>query len=241
MRVNPPDSGLTLGDLAAIVEAGPDGVMAPKIDGPQDVATISHYLDALEVQGGVAAGSIGVLPVATETPVAPFNLGAFGTQRLQRLIGLTWGAEDLSAAIGAGTNLDPDGGWAMTYLLVRPLTLLAAHAAGVQAIETLHVDFRDEEGLRASSRQARAEGFTGRLAIHPDQVAPINESFTPSDAETAHARAVVAAFEAQPGAGTVGLDGKMLDIPHLKQARRTLAAAAAYALPPHDAGADSDQ
>jgi len=231
VRVNPLDTGLTLQDLAAIVAAGPDGIMAPKVDGPRDVATLSNYLDALEVQSGVEQGSIGILPVATETPQAPFNLGAFGSQRIDRLIGLTWGAEDLSAAIGASTNLDPDGGWALTYRLVRSLTLLAAHAAGVQAIDTLYVDFRDEPGLRESSRRARAEGFTGRVAIHPDQVVPINESFSPSDAEVAHARAVIAAFDAQPGAGTVGLDGKMLDIPHLKQARKTLAAAAACAEP----------
>jgi citrate lyase subunit beta/citryl-CoA lyase len=173
----------------------------------------------------VAPGSIGILPVATETAQAPFNLGAFGSARLDRLVGLTWGAEDLSAAIGASTNLDPDGGWALTYRLVRSLTLLAAHAAGVQAIDTLYVDFRDEAGLRESSRRARGEGFGGRVAIHPDQVAPINESFTPSETEIAHARAVIAAFDAQPGAGTVGLDGKMLDIPHLKQAHKTLAAA----------------
>lgn len=226
VRINPLDSGLTLHDLSAIVAAGPDGIMLPKIDGPNDVATVSHFVDALEVQGGVALGSIGILPVATETAQASFNLGAFGSARLDRLIGLTWGAEDLSAAIGATTNLDPDGGWALTYRLVRSLTLLAAHAAGVQAIDTLYVDFRDEAGLRASSRRARAEGFSGRVAIHPDQVVPINESFTPSDSEIAHARAVVAAFDARPGAGTVGLDGKMLDIPHLKQARKTLAAAA---------------
>jgi citrate lyase subunit beta / citryl-CoA lyase len=226
VRINPLDTGLTLQDLAVIVAAAPDGVMLPKIDGPHDVATVSHYLDALEVQGGVVPGSIGILPVATETAQASFNLGAFGNARLKRLVGLTWGAEDLSAAIGASTNLDPDGGWALTYRLVRSLTLLAAHASGVQAIDTLYVNFRDEAGLRESSRRARAEGFSGRIAIHPDQVLPINESFTPSQAEVAHARAVVAAFDARPGAGTVGLDGMMLDIPHLKQAHKTLAAAA---------------
>lgn len=225
VRINPFDTGLTLDDLAAIVAAAPDGIMAPKVDGPREVAILSHYLDALEVQAGIAKGSIAILPVATETARAPFALGDYAAAGLDRLAGLTWGAEDLSAAIGASTNLDPQGGWAYTYRLVRSLTLLAAHAANVQAIETLYVDFRDEAGLRASCRAARAEGFTGRVAIHPDQVAPINESFTPSTAEVDHARAVIAAFAAQPGAGTVGLDGKMLDIPHLKQAHKTLAAA----------------
>lgn len=129
--------------------------------------------------------------------------------------------------MGASTNLDADGAWALTYRMARSLTLLAAHAAGVQAIETLHVDFTDEAGLRASCRAARAEGFTGRIAIHPAQVIPINESFTPSDGEVDHARRVIAAFDAKPGVGVVGLDGKMLDMPHLKQAHTVVAAWAA--------------
>ena len=226
VRVNPLDSGLALADLAAVVAAAPDGVLLPKPEGAEEVARLSHYLDALEAQAGLEAGAIGVIPVATETAAAPFALGSYGKARPPRLRGLTWGAEDLSAAVGASTNLDAAGGWALTYRLVRSLTLLAAHAADVQAIETLFVDFRDEEGLRASCRAARAEGFTGRLAIHPAQVAPINESFTPSEAELAHARRVLAAFAAAPGAGVVGLDGKMLDMPHLKQAQALLASAA---------------
>ena len=145
--------------------------------------------------------------------------------KLDRLFGLTWGAEDLATALGASTNLDPVGGWALTYRLVRSLTLLGAKAAGVQAIDTLYVDFRDETGLRATSRAARAEGFTGRLAIHPAQVAAINESFLPSAEEIAQAERVVAAFAAAPGAGTVAIDGRMTDLPHLTQARAVLAAA----------------
>ena len=227
VRVNPLDSGLALADLAAVVAAAPDGIMLPKAEGAEDVARLSHYLDALEAQAGLEAGGIGVIPVATETAAAPFALGSYAKVRPPRLRGLTWGAEDLSAAVGASTNLDAAGGWALTYRMARSLTLLAAHAAGAAAIETLFVDFRDEEGLRASCRTARSEGFSGRLAIHPAQVAPINESFTPSQAELSHARRVLAAFAAAPGAGVVALDGRMLDIPHLKQARGLLAAALA--------------
>ncbi len=225
VRINPLDTELALPDLAAVVAASPDGVMLPKAAGPADVLTLSHYLDALEVQSGVPAGSIGILPVATEVAAAPFRLGDYATAGLTRLFGLTWGAEDLAAAIGASTNLDETGTWAFTYRLARSLTLLAAHAAGVQAIDTLYADFKDEAGLRAASRASRAEGFTGRLAIHPAQVAAINESYLPSQAEIDHARRVVAAFDAAPGAGTVGLDGRMIDIPHLKQAQRVLSQA----------------
>lgn len=229
VRVNPLDTGMTLEDLAAVIPHGPEGIMLPKCDGPADVLQVSHYLDAFEQAGGIEAGSIRILPVATETPLAPFALGDYAKAGLTRLAGLTWGAEDLSAALGASTNLDETGAWALTYRMVRAQCLMAAHAAGVQAIDTLYVDFRDEEGLRASSRASRAEGFTGRIAIHPAQVAAINDSFRPSEDELEHANRVVAAFDAAPGAGTVGLDGKMIDIPHLKQAQAVLAQAAHFA------------
>jgi citrate lyase subunit beta / citryl-CoA lyase len=228
VRVNPFDTGLTLADLAAVVPAAPDGIMQPKTDSPDCVRRLSHYLDALEVAHGIAPGSIKILPVATETAVAPFHLSEFATAGLERLMGLTWGAEDLSAAIGASTNLDANGEWSFTYKMARSLTLLAAHATGVQALDTLFVDFKDDEGLRASCRAARAEGFTGRIGIHPAQVAAINASFMPSTEEIAHAQRVLDAFAANPGAGTVGLDGKMIDIPHQKQAQRVLAQAKAF-------------
>lgn len=228
VRVNPLETDLALFDLAAIVAAGPDGLMLPKANGPEDVLRLSHYLDALETQGGVAPGSIKILPVATETPVAPFALGGYAKAGLTRLLGITWGAEDLSAAIGASSNLDSSGQLALTYKMVRSLCLLAAHAAGVQAIDGVYVDFRNEAGLRTASSTSRAEGFTGRVAIHPSQIAVINESYLPSLEEIEHAHRVIAAFEAMPGAGTVGLDGKMIDIPHLKQAKGVLAQAAAY-------------
>jgi citrate lyase subunit beta / citryl-CoA lyase len=223
VRVNPYDTGMTLGDLAAVARGAPDGIMQPKIDGPADVQRLSLHCDAFEAAHGIAAGSIRILPVATETARAPFALGQFADAGLARLAGLTWGAEDLSTALGASTNRDASGDWAFTYRMARSLTLLAAHAAGVPAIDTLHADFRDEAGLLAACRAARAEGFSGRIAIHPAQVAAINAGFAPSDEEVAHARRVLAAFAAAPGAGTVGIDGRMYDIPHLRQAENVLA------------------
>jgi citrate lyase subunit beta / citryl-CoA lyase len=228
VRINPLDSADALTDLAAIVRGKPEGIMVPKSDGPGDILRISHYLDALEAREGVSPGHIRILPVATETAKAPFALGEYARMPLPRLFGLTWGAEDLSSAIGASTNKDESGNWAFTYRMVRSACLLAAKAAGVQAIDTLYADFRDQQGLRTACASARREGFTGKIAIHPDQVAVINESFLPTDEEVAFARRVIAAFEASPGIGTVGLDGKMLDIPHLKQAQQVLSMHAAH-------------
>lgn len=222
VRINSLDTPDALDDLVAIVPGAPDGIMLPKANGPEDVRKLSHYLDALERSAALAEESIRILPVATETARAPFSLGAYAGAGLTRLFGLTWGAEDLSSAIGASTNVDASGNWALTYRLVRSMTLLAAHSAKVEAIETLYVDYRDEGGLRAACGAARAEGFTGRIAIHPAQVAAINQCFSPTDEEIEFARRVVDAFAAEPDAGTVGLDGKMLDIPHLNQARRIL-------------------
>jgi citrate lyase subunit beta/citryl-CoA lyase len=227
VRINSLATDLALADIVAVVHGQPDGIMLPKAEGPGDVQKLSHYLDVLESASSIPSGLIGILPVATETARAPFSLGDYADARLARLRGLTWGAEDLSTAVGASTNLDSSGGWAFTYRMVRSLTLLAARSANVEAIETLYADFHDERGLRASCRAARAEGFTGRIAIHPAQVAAINDSFSPSAEEVAHAGRVIAAFAASPGAGTVGLDGKMLDIPHLKQAQAVVAQAAA--------------
>lgn len=223
VRVNPLDTPWTLEDLAAIVPVAPDGIMLPKVNGPEDVAQVSHYLSALEATSGGEQGSIRILPVATETAVSPFRLGDYAAAGLDRLYGLTWGAEDLSSAIGASGNTDANGEWTHTYKMVRSLCLLGAHAAGGEAVDTLYVDFRDPDGLRASCKAARAEGFSGRVAIHPAQVDIINESFSPSSDEVDFARRVVDLFAANPDAGTLGLDGKMLDIPHLKQAERTLA------------------
>lgn len=225
VRINPLDSGLALADIAAAVPSEPAGLVIPKIDGPGDVVRIHHYLEALESANSIANGAIQVLPVATETAIAPFRLGDFAAAGLSRLYGLTWGAEDLSAALGASTNLAANGQWENTYQLVRSLTLMGARAADVEAVETLYVDIRDDEGLAETSRRARAEGFSGRIAIHPAQVDTINAAFTPSAAEVEYATRVVEAFAAD--VGTVALDGRMLDLPHLKQAQRVLALRAA--------------
>lgn len=228
VRINPLDSGLLLEDLAQIMPAAPDGIMQPKTNGPACVRQVSHYLDAFEAAGGAPDAATAIIAIATETAIAPFHLGEFAGAGLSRLAGLTWGAEDLATAIAASGNRAANGDWMFTFQMARALCLLAAHASGVQAIETLHADFRDEAGLRASCQAARAEGFSGRLAIHPAQVAIINAAFLPSVAEMDHARRIIEAFAATPGAGTIGLDGKMVDIPHLKQAERLLALANAY-------------
>jgi citrate lyase subunit beta/citryl-CoA lyase len=224
VRVNPFDTGLTLRDLAAVVKPGLDGLLIAKANGAADIARIGHYLDALEEKAGIAIGTVRLAVVATETPAAMFALGSYAPAH-PRLVGLTWGAEDLAAAIGAMGNKEDDGSWTTPYAQARNLCLYAASNAGVAPIDTLYADFRDIEGLERDCRRARRDGFTGRIAIHPDQVATINYCFSPSDEQIAEARKIVAAFVAQPEAGTLGIDGKMYDIPHLKAAQRTLAAA----------------
>lgn len=226
VRVNPLHSPHALSDLATVVRAAPSGIVVPKIDGPQDLTAIGHHLDALEVAYGVAPGSVKLLPVVTETPVAALNLAALGTDPgSSRVYGFTWGAEDLSAAVGASTNLAADGTWALTYQFLRSQTLLAAKAAAVHAVETLYADITDLDGLMSATRAARIEGFTGRIAVHPRQVDVINEAFTPSAEEVDYAQRVVEAF-ASDDTGTAALDGKMLDAPHLRQARHVLASVA---------------
>lgn len=226
VRVNPLSSGLTEGDLEAVVRPGLAGLLIPKADSADDVATISALLDRLEAGAGMVPGAVKIMVVATETPAAMFALGSY-TPPHPRLIGLTWGAEDLSSAIGATANKEADGAWTEPYRLARSLCLFAAASAGVTPIETLYVDFRDAEGLEADCRRSRRDGFLGRIAIHPDQVDTINRCFTPSDDEVAEARRIAAAFAANPDLGTIGIDGKMYDIPHLKAAHKTLAAAGA--------------
>ena len=227
VRINPLDEG-GVEDLAGIVRPGLSGIMVPKIDGADDLLRLGHCLDVMERREGIEPDTVRILPVATETARAPFGLAGIAQTSIPRLYGLTWGAEDLSTALGATTNLDEAGGWALTYRIVRSMCLLAAKAAGVEPIETLYADFRDEAGLVASCAAAAREGFTGRIAIHPNQVAGINRSFSPSEADVTHAQRVIDAFAANPDVGTVGLDGKMLDIPHLKQAQRVLARHAAH-------------
>jgi citrate lyase subunit beta/citryl-CoA lyase len=222
VRVNPFDTELTLGDLAAVVGHGLAGIVLPKANGIEDVIRLAHCLEALEAEAGVQAGQVKVLVVATETPRAMFRLGTYSASH-PRLVALTWGAEDLSAAIGATANKEPDGDWSVPYQVARSMCLFAAAAAEALAIDTLYADFRNPEGLAASCRCSRRDGFVGRIAIHPDQVETINRCFSPSDEDVAHARRIVQAFAERPDAGTIGIDGKMYDIPHLKQARSLLA------------------
>jgi citrate lyase subunit beta / citryl-CoA lyase len=224
VRINPLSTEKALPDLAATVGGAPDGILLPKTTSASDAELLDHYLSALEVRDSVEPNSIRVLPVATETAAALFNLGGFAGCS-NRLWGLTWGAEDLSAALGASTNRDEDGQLEFTYKMARSLCLLAAVAAGIEPIDTVYTNFKDSEGLLRESQAARRAGFTGKVAIHPDQVGPINQAFTHSAEDIAYARRVVEAFSA--GVGTVALDGKMLDMPHLKQARRVLASAEA--------------
>jgi citrate lyase subunit beta / citryl-CoA lyase len=222
VRVNALDTGLTLDDLAAVVKPGLDALLIPKVNGSADIERLGHYLDALEAKAGMAAGSVKLASVATETPKAMFALRSYAPAH-PRLIALTWGAEDLSAALGATDNKESDGSWTAPYEFTRTACLFAASAAEAPAIDTVYTDFRDSAGLERDCRRSRRDGFVGRLAIHPDQVATINRAYAPSEAEIAHARKIVAAFEASPGAGALGMDGKMVDLPHLKAARKILA------------------
>ncbi len=221
VRVNALDTGLALEDLAAVVKPGLDGVLVPKANGVEDIVRFSHYLDAFETRAGMAVGSVRIAVVATETPNALFALHTYAPAH-PRLAALTWGGEDLAAALGATDNRE-DGGWTFPYQIARAQCLFAAAAAEVIPVDTIHADFRDPEGLERDCRRSRRDGFLGRLAIHPDQVETINRCYAPSEAEVAHARQIVEAFETNPGAGTLGIDGKMVDIPHLKAARKTLA------------------
>jgi len=222
VRVNPLDTPFAMADLAAVVVPGLAGIVLPKSKSAADTLRLSHGLDALEARAGLAAGSVRVVPVATETAEAMLTMPSWAQVALPRLAGITWGAEDLSAAIGAVSNRDENGAYSPLYELASALCLAAATAAGVPAIDTVHVDFRDSAGLAAACRASRRRGFRGRLAIHPDQVPIIHEAYTPTAAELAHAKRIVDAFAANPDAGTLNLDGTMIDRPHLTQALRTL-------------------
>jgi len=219
VRINPLASGFALDDLAATVAGRPDGILLPKCR-PEDVRTLDHYLSAFETAAGSPAGSIRVVAIATETPQAVFALGGYAGVST-RLEAITWGAEDLSACLG-GNNKTIDGEYDGPYQLARSLCLLAAAAAEVTAIDTIYTDFKDPDGLKAECLAARRSGFAAKMAIHPAQLATINETFSVSAAEREWAERVLAAFAANPDAGTLALDGKMIDKPHMTLARRLL-------------------
>jgi len=215
VRINPLASGLGLDDLVSVVPERPDGVLLPKCQ-PEDIRTLDHYLSALEAASGLARGAIRVIAIATETPAA----------MLARLEGITWGAEDLAAALG-GHNRRADGIYDDVYRLARSLCLLAAAAAEVAPIDTIYTDFRDEKGLAEECAAARRSGFTAKMAIHPAQIAVINAAFSVTEGELVWARKIVGALAENPGAGILALDGKMVDRPHLTLARRLLGLASA--------------
>lgn len=224
VRVNALDTGLTDDDLDAIVPGRPDAIMLPKAAGGVSVTHLHAKLSAREAIAGLPDGEIGIVALATETAASLFTTGTYPGSS-PRLAALTWGAEDLSAELGAETNRDDNGRFLDPYRLARTLCLAGASAAGVAAIDTVYVDFRNDAGLRRECEEARRDGFTAKMAIHPAQVAVINEVFTPSPEAIAHAKSIVAAFDAQPGAGVVGIGGKMYDRPHLVRAKLLIAKA----------------
>ena len=222
VRINGLQTGLTDADLDVIVAGRPDAIMFPKAEGGAAVTHCDAKLTAREAMHGLPAGSITMVAIATETAKALFLAGTYAGAS-PRLTGLTWGAEDLSVELGAEANRDKDGNFLDPYRLARSLCLAGAAAAQVQAIDTVYVDFRNEAGLRRECEEARRDGFTGKMAIHPAQVPIINEVFTPTAEAIAKAKAVIAAFAADPGAGTVGIGGVMYDRPHLERAKLLLA------------------
>ncbi|HEX5452935.1 MAG TPA: CoA ester lyase [Stellaceae bacterium] len=219
VRINPLASGLALDDLAATVAGRPDGILLPKCR-PDDVRTLDHYLSAFETAAAAAPGAIRIVAIATETPAAVFELGGYAGVS-SRLEAITWGAEDLSACLG-GNNRTLAGDYDGPYKLARSLCLLAAAAAEIVPIDTIYTDFKDNTGLEAECAAARRSGFAAKMAIHPAQLAAINAAFSVGTAERQWAERVVAAFAANPDAGTLALDGKMIDRPHLVLARRLL-------------------
>jgi len=224
VRINGLDTGMTDADLEAIVPGKPDAVLFPKAEGGASVVHLDAKLTAQEAIAGVIEGSIKVLAQNVESAAGLFLAGTFKNVS-PRLIGMTWGPEDLSAELGAEANRDDKGFLTEPYRFARSVCLFGAAAAKLPAIETVYVDFRNSEGLRQDTIDARRDGFTGRLAIHPAQVPVINEVFTPTAEQIEKAKAIVAAFAANPGAGAIGIDGKMFDRPHLARAQRLLAAA----------------
>jgi citrate lyase subunit beta/citryl-CoA lyase len=222
VRINALDTGLWRDDLVAVMPGAPDGIMLPKSAGPEAVQQLGAELYELEGRAGIQAGSTRILPLVSETAMSAIGIAQYATAPSPRLAGLTWGAEDLSAAIGATRKRDAAGCWTDAFRMIRAQTLLTAHARGVSAIDTLHADFADEAGLKAAAEAARADGFAGMLAIHPAQVPVINQAFTPSEQELAEARAIVAAFSENPDAGTLQIERRMIDRPHYLLAKRVL-------------------
>lgn len=224
VRVNAMPTELTGADLDAVMPAAPDGIMLPKCQSGTDLQLASSMIAVREAESELVDGATRIIAIATETAASIFHMGTYaGASR--RLEGLTWGGEDLSADIGAEANRDAAGAWTEPYRLARSLCLFGAAAAGVAAIDTVYTNFRDMDGLRAETEAARRDGFTARMAIHPAQVPVINALFTPTPEAVERARRIVSLFRDNPGLGVVGMDGEMLDMPHLRRAERILAQA----------------
>lgn len=224
VRVNALSTGLTEADLDAIMPGAPDMIMLPKAEGGADLTHLAAQIAVREAESDLPDGNTRIVAIATETGKGIFGLPSY-VGASHRLAALTWGAEDLSADLGAETNRLETGAYTDPYRLARALTLFAASAAQVDAIDTVFTSFRDDAALRGECLAARRDGFTGKMAIHPGQVATINEVFTPSPESVARAEAIIALFDADPGLGVIGLDGEMLDRPHLTRARRLKARA----------------
>jgi citrate lyase subunit beta / citryl-CoA lyase len=224
VRVNAHSSGLTVEDIDAVMKAEPDGIILPKSESGDDVALLSARLAVREAENDLESGHAKIIAIATETAKSIFHMGSYcGIS--QRLTGLTWGAEDLSADLGAETNRLHSGTYTDPYRLARSLCLFAASAAQVAAIDTVYTNFRDLEGLRAETEAARRDGFSGKMAIHPAQVSIINEVFTPTVDAVARAKKIIEYFAKNPDSGVVGIDGEMIDRPHIRRAERILDAA----------------
>ncbi|MCP4300217.1 MAG: CoA ester lyase [Gammaproteobacteria bacterium] len=221
VRINPFDSEDSTADLEAVMPSAPAGIVLPKPRSATDTVALSTRIDELEQQHNIPGGQTQIIALCTEQPEALLTLHSY-VGATPRLSGLSWGAEDLSAAVGASTNRNEQGDWLPLYEMARSLCLVTAAAVGIAAIDTVFTDFRDHEGLLRYAANARRDGFSGMLAIHPAQVEAINAAFVPSAAEVEYAARVVALFDENPGAGTIGMDGKMIDRPHLVQAQRVL-------------------
>ena len=222
VRINAIDTGMWRDDLAVVMAGAPDGVMLPKCEGPEQIRMLAAEIYELEQRNRVANGATRILPLVSETAKSALTIPAYVDAPMPRLAGLTWGAEDLSAVLGASRKRDAGGAWTDAFRFIRAQCLLTSHAKGVWAIDTLHDDFRDEDGTRRAAQAAKADGFTGMLAIHPSQVQIINTAFAPTAAELAEAEAIVALFAASPHAGTLQYNGRMIDQPHLRMARQLL-------------------
>ena len=221
VRINPFDSDDSMADLEAVMPCAPAGIVLPKPRSAADAVALSRRIDMLEQQYDIEQGQTRIIALCTERPEALFTLATYAGAT-KRLFGLSWGAEDLSAAVGGNANRDEQGNWLPLYEMARSFCLLAAAAAEVTALDTVFTDFRDSEGLLRYAANSHRDGFSGMLAIHPAQVEAINAAFLPSTEEIERAERIVALFEENPGAGTIGLDGKMIDRPHLIQAQRIL-------------------